>query len=223
MNRKSRLTSYLLTCGIIAPLMLGAVSYALALSTPGFDLTRHANSQLVLGQYGWVQTANFILAGLLVMAFAVGARRALKGKPGGLFAPLLIAIYGLFAAVIVGLHPTDPQFGFPPGTPLEYAGFDQISLSAKIHGIAGMIGFSALTIATFAFARYFAWMKQTGWSALSFLTGIATLGTVIFLQLSAGKELTSFNYIPVWAVGTLIWLYLSATAWKIRRNYESRA
>lgn len=223
MNRKNRLTSYLLICGIIAPLLLGAVSYILAFTTPGFDLTRHANSQLVLGQYGWLQTANFILAGLLVIAFAVGARRALKGKPGGLSAPLLIGIYGLFAAVIVGLHPTDPQFGFPPGTPVEYVGFDKISLSAKIHGIAGMIGFSALTIATFVFARYFAWMKQPGWLAASIFTGIATLGTVIFLQLSAGQELTSFNYIPVWAAGTLIWLYLSATAWKIWRNYESRA
>ncbi len=223
MKRKNKLTSYLLICGIIAPLILGTVSYILALTTPGFDLTRHANSQLVLGRYGWIQTANFILAGLLIMAFAVGARRALKGKPGGLSAPLLIATYGLFAAVIVGLHPTDPQFGFPPGTPLEYAGFDQISLSAKIHGIAGMIGFSALTIATFVVARYFAWMKQLGWLVVSILTGVATLSTVLFLQLSAGKELISFNYIPVWTAGTLIWLYASATAWKIWRNYESRA
>lgn len=219
MKQKDLIIKYLLVVGIIAPLLLGGVSYALALTSPGFDLARHANSQLVLGPNGWVQTANFIIVGILLVVFAIGLRLALKGKPGGVLIPLLIGIYGLFGAVIVGFNPADPQFGYPLGTPQGYPGLDNTSLSAKIHGIAGGIGFLAFALAAFVLARYFVWAKQIGWAVASGLVGLAVFGTLAFLFLSAGGAADSFNYIPVWSVGTAIWLYVSAVAWKIRRNF----
>jgi len=36
----------------------------------GYDLTRHDQSLLANGPYGWIQSANFILTGLMVIAVA---------------------------------------------------------------------------------------------------------------------------------------------------------
>ncbi|WP_442945873.1 DUF998 domain-containing protein [Nonomuraea sp. LPB2021202275-12-8] len=51
-------------------------------SRDGFDPRRHALSQLALGEHGWIQTAAFALAGLLVLASALGLRRLLRDGPG---------------------------------------------------------------------------------------------------------------------------------------------
>jgi hypothetical membrane protein len=52
-----------------------------ALVHDGFDLSRHAWSQLAAGPQGWIQMANLILTGAMVIAFAVGLRRC--GPTGG--------------------------------------------------------------------------------------------------------------------------------------------
>jgi hypothetical protein len=54
----------LLACGAVAgPLFVLAV-LAQAATRPGFSLTRDAASLLDDGPWGWVQSANFIIAGL---------------------------------------------------------------------------------------------------------------------------------------------------------------
>jgi len=79
------------------------------LTRPGFDIRRHAVSQLSLGDLGWVQITNFILSGLLVIACAVGMRRALHEGRAGTWGPLLVGAYGLglvAAGVFVADAPT---------------------------------------------------------------------------------------------------------------------
>ncbi|WP_193596914.1 DUF998 domain-containing protein [Microbacterium sp. YJN-G] len=53
-----------------------AVSLIQAFTRPGFDLSRHPLSMLSLGDLGWLQIANFIVAGALAI---IGAR----GLPPG--------------------------------------------------------------------------------------------------------------------------------------------
>ena len=53
------------------------VGLAQALLVPGFDLSRHALSLLLLGPLGWIQAANLVLSGLMVLAAAVGFARLL--------------------------------------------------------------------------------------------------------------------------------------------------
>lgn len=209
-------TRKLLEAGIVAGLLVMATSFTLAFATKGFDLTRHANSLLVLGEWGWLQTLNFISFGVLVTLAALGARRVLRGKPGGLWGPLLLATYGI-GGIIVGFAPADPAFGFPPGAESAYQGYGSVSRSAQIHGIAGGIAFTAMAIACFVFARYFMAVKQYGWAVLSLVTGASVFIVTGYLASYAGKELTSFNYIPVWAVGSLLWLYVSLVSWKLRK------
>jgi len=95
-----------------------------------------------------------------------------------------------------------------------------MSLSAKIHGMSGAIGFTAIAIASFVFARYFVWAKQYIWAVLSCVVGSSVMGVTLYLVLYSGGEVSSFNYIPVWISGTILWLYVSLIAWKLRKSAE---
>ena len=70
-------TRALLTCGLLAGPLFILLIVIQALTRPGFDLRRHPASMLSLGDLGWIQIANFMVSGLLIVAFAVGLRRVL--------------------------------------------------------------------------------------------------------------------------------------------------
>lgn len=209
-------TRQLLNAGIVAGLLITALSFTLALATEGFSFTRHANSLLVLGEWGWLQTVNFIAFGILVTLAALGVRQTLRGKPGGIWAPLLLAIYGI-GGIVIGFAPADPAFGFPPGTETVFTGYGSVSLSAQIHGIAGGIAFTAIAIACLVFTRYFASVKEYWWVGLSLLTGTSVFVVTAYLIAHADEEVASFDYTPTWVVGALLWLYVSLVSWKLRK------
>jgi Protein of unknown function (DUF998) len=88
----------LLACGAVAgPLYVG-VALLQVLTRDGFDLRRHPLSLLSLGDLGWVQIANFVVSGLLAIAFAVGSRRVLHPGRAGTWGPLLLGLYGRLPA-----------------------------------------------------------------------------------------------------------------------------
>ena len=76
-----RVTKSLLGYGIVAGPCYVVVSLAQALTRHGFDLGRHEWSLLANGDNGWIQVANLIVTGLMVIAFAIGLRRALTRAP----------------------------------------------------------------------------------------------------------------------------------------------
>jgi hypothetical protein len=47
-------------------------------------------SSLALGDWGWTQIANFLVSGLLTLAFAVSLRRAFRPPEGSTWGPLLV-------------------------------------------------------------------------------------------------------------------------------------
>src|SRR5262245_49304406 len=164
----TKLTSALLTCGVIAGPLYIAVGVTQMFIRPGFDIRRHALSLLSNGDLGWIQIANFIVTGLLVIAGALGMRRGLRGSLGGAWGPLLLGRYGL-GLVGAGFFNADPALGFPPGTPEDATA---ISWHGLMHFVAGGIGFLGLIAACFVFARRFAALKQPGWAAYSAATGV---------------------------------------------------
>lgn len=208
-------TTALLVAGIVGGIQVAIVSLTLASVREGFDVRRHANSQLVLGDWGWVQTVNFFVFGLLLIAGGTGVVRATGPRISGIVAGVGMSVYGLGSGVIVAFNPPSPFFGFPPGATQGYPGFDEIDLAAKIHGIAGMIGFLAMTIACFAFARYFAGNRDRLWTVASAVVGLSVVAVCVYLAGYAGDQVTSFNYVPTWVVGTVLWLFVSAVSWKI--------
>src|SRR5690348_5960343 len=70
-------TRALLTSGTIAGPFYLAVGIAQALLRDGFVFARHPLSVLANGSGGWIQTANIVLAGLMVIGAALGIRRVI--------------------------------------------------------------------------------------------------------------------------------------------------
>jgi hypothetical membrane protein len=98
---------WLLTLGALAgPLFVGTFLVAGALRAH-YDPLRHPVSSLELGPHGWVQHANFIVAGLLTLALAAGARAALRTP-----AAVLIGVWAL-GLIGAGVFTTDPVSGYP--------------------------------------------------------------------------------------------------------------
>ncbi|MGV9879620.1 DUF998 domain-containing protein [Streptomyces sp. NPDC003006] len=68
----------LLICGVVSGPLFTLVHLAEGSMRAHYNALRHPVSSLALGDYGWVWTLNFIVVGLLALAFVVGLRRALR-------------------------------------------------------------------------------------------------------------------------------------------------
>ena len=82
-DRGAAVTRSLLRYGVLAGPFYLAAGLTQALLRDGFDFARHPLSVLANGPGGWVQTANFVFTGLMVLAAAVGFRRAIGPKSRG--------------------------------------------------------------------------------------------------------------------------------------------
>jgi hypothetical protein len=109
-------TKTLLACGAIAGPLFTLASILEGATRAHYHPLRHPVSSLELGDFGWTQRANFLVAGGLTLAFAIGLRRALRPLGGSTWGPLLVGAHaiGLLGA---GIFVTDPVSGYPPGTP----------------------------------------------------------------------------------------------------------
>jgi hypothetical protein len=170
-------------------------------------MRRHALSLLSNGEHGWIQIINFVVTGLLVIAGAIGVRRALRGRLGQTWAPILLAIYGI-GLLGAGAFVADPASGYPPGVPVPAS----LSRDGLLHFVFGAIGFYALIAACFVFARRFAAEKQRGWAAVSALIGIAFF--VSFAALASGSS-SSTTMLAFYTAVTLVWGWHSATHLKL--------
>src|ERR1700682_4832674 len=203
-NGSRRKATPLLYCGVVAGPVFTVVAVIEMMTRSGFDLGRHDLSLLSNGSLGWIQISNFILAGVLTIAAALGMRRVLRTGRGSTWAPILIAIYGL-GYIGAGVFVADPMNGFPPGTPDGLPG--SASWHSWMHLISGSLGFLALIAACFVFARRFS--RQRGWMAYSVATGVALLAAVI--GISSGSQ-SAATIISFFVAATLGWAWLSAVS-----------
>ena len=79
-SKTTDVTRTLLGAGVIAGPLFVCTAAVQALTRDGFDLRRHPLSMLALGEYGWIQVINFIIAGVLSLIFAVGVARRLADR-----------------------------------------------------------------------------------------------------------------------------------------------
>ncbi|PWR12692.1 DUF998 domain-containing protein [Micromonospora sicca] len=165
-------TRTLLAAGIATGPLFGVVAAAQVLTRDGFDLSRQPLSLLALGEHGWIQTANFVLTGLLALAGALGLRRALRGTPAGTWGPALVAVFGI-GLIVAGAMPSDPSMGWPASAP-EGAP-DSLSWHAIGHGVGAMLAFGSLTIACLVFARRYLRTGRRGWAVFSLACALATV------------------------------------------------
>src|SRR6188768_2488293 len=129
----------LLLLGTVAGPVFITVWLVQALTRDGFDPTRHPLSLLSLGAGGWVQIANFVVTGLLLIGFAAGVRRALHSGRAGTWGPILFAANGI-GLIVAGVFVTDAGAGFPPGAP---TGPPE---SISWHGVLHEVGFAIASV-----------------------------------------------------------------------------
>lgn len=165
-------TRALLACGVLAGPLFVVVAGIQVLTRDGFDLSRHPLSLLSLGELGWIQIANFVLAGALAVAAAIGMRRVLHPGRAGTWGPVLIALFGV-GLIAGGVFLADPSLGFPVGAPTGTPA--ESSWHATVHNIAPGLALDAVIVAGFVFARRFAGLRQRAWVAYCVATGVVVL------------------------------------------------
>lgn len=179
----SRTTKLLLVCGAAGWVLFVVVFLVEGATRPGYDPWQQAISALALGPSGWVQQANFIILGALLVVSAFGWRRALApGRSSGAY-PLFTAITGI-SLIGAGVFSQDPVPGYPPGSPAIQTA---PTLHGDIHQFCAFVSVTALALSCFVLARRFTVEPRwRGWAAYAFISGILILNFVsIFGALSA--------------------------------------
>lgn len=180
-------TRALVTAGVVAGPLFVAVGLAQIVGREGFDLSRHPLSLLALGDAGWVQITNFIVAGVLMLAFAVGVARSLGGGPGRMWAPVLFALYGV-GLVLGGAFTADPALGFPVGTPDGYP--TEWTFHGVVHAFAAPLAFLSLVAVTFVIARRLRWEGHRAAAVWSRVIGVLCL--VLCIPFGPGASVRLF-------------------------------
>lgn len=193
-NGGAERTRALVVCGIIAGPLFIVVASIQALTRDGFDLGRHAISALSLGNLGWIQRANSVVAGVLMVAFAVGARRVLFLGRGAMWSPRLLGAFGV-GLIVAGIFVTDPALGFPPGTPNVMP--DELSWHAVVHSIGFVLAFLSLTAACVVFARRYAALRQRAWAVYSVATAVVALA----LSMWPGRDGAGIRFFVASVIG----------------------
>ena len=166
----------LLICGLVAGPLFTVAYLIEGASRAHYKSLRHPVSSLALGDHGWTQTANFVIAGLLSLAFAVGLWRA-ETSPWG---SLLVGVWAI-GLLCAGIFRTDPVSGFPPGTPelLQHS-----TRQGSLHDLFSLAGFVALAAACFVFASW----GTRGWAIYSIASGVLFAVTMVLASMAFAQK-----------------------------------
>lgn len=170
LRRGAAFTRSLLRLGMIVGPFYLAVGLIQAVVRDGFDLARHALSHLANGPGGWIQTANFVLSGLMVLAAAVGFGRVLG--PTSRAVSWFLGGFGA-SMIVAAVFPADPADGFPVGTPMGFP--TSISTPGLVHFVAGALGFACLAVSCFFAAWTMSRRNTPTFARLSLLCGLAVV------------------------------------------------
>lgn len=149
--------------GIVGPVVFTAAFLAQEAFRRGeYDPVAEVVSALEAGPSGWVQQVNFVVFGLLTIAFAVGLHRGVRPSRAGVVGPAMLVVSGiggLLAAIF----------------PLREDAFGQTVWSAG-HTMAGTMFFLTSALGLVVVSRRLA--RDPRWRSLStytLATGIAGL------------------------------------------------
>ncbi|NML52644.1 DUF998 domain-containing protein [Streptomyces sp. R302] len=188
---RRRVAGWAVAGGVVAGPLFLAAGVTQGLVRDGFTFRRNAISQLALGEGGWVQTVNFLVAGLLLTGAAWGLRQVLRGGPGGTWGPALLGVFGVSFWVAAGF-PADAGAGFPAGAPEATV----MTGHGAVHMLGGMVGYLALCAASVALGRALAARGPRAWAVASRVVPVSVLAgflasavSVLAFTLAAGLGL----------------------------------
>jgi hypothetical protein len=192
----------LLAAGALAGPLFVVVSAVQGALRDGFSFADHPPSALSNGDLGWIQMANFVVTGALVVGAGVALRRTVNGR-GSVWGPRLLTVFGV-ALVAAGIFPMDAGFGFPPGTPTGAP--DATSWHGALHGLAFFVGFGALVAACFVFASRYRALGRPAWRWCSFVAGPTSL--VLSAVPNAGDP--DGRFLSLWLAVTVAFAWTAA-------------
>jgi hypothetical protein len=180
-------TKSLLACGVIVcPLFILTVLIQGSIRSD-YNPYKYPLSSLSIGDQGWVQIANFIITGLLIILFSVGLKRIFNSEKEKFHAPLLMMLVGI-GLTGAGIFVTDPVFGYPENQPLI---LKQFTFHGHLHDAFSMLVFICLPWMCFAFRKQFSSTGKKGWAGYSAFTGF-TMITAFILASMGFKQFPGF-------------------------------
>ncbi len=224
---RSVFTEFLLLCGVIGPVLFWVVLMVEGVTRPGYNAWQTQGSYLSLTNQGWEQITNFLVFGVLCIAYAIGLRRTWPTGRASLWGPLLIGLFGV-GMLALGIFVTDPGDGYPPGTPLQTSPTTWHGLT---HGLTGLVVVNiVLPAACFVFSRRFlADPRHRRWGTYAWLTGalilIISIPTTIGLPFAYRAGFPVIDGLTQRIVITLGWAWLALTTlhlWRESRKATSK-
>jgi hypothetical membrane protein len=153
--------------GTIGPVLFFLVVLVEGAVRPGYDPVRGTISELSLGSRGWIQTANFLVFGILFIIFARGLKASLNDSPAARTGRTLLTVIG--AGVLgCGVFRAEP---WPPSS---------MSPAGLAHLVCAMVlVFALLPVATGVMMRAFA--RDPRWRSLGLISGVTSAVTLTLL------------------------------------------
>jgi hypothetical membrane protein len=210
---------FLLTCGIIGPLLCVTVFLIEGVTRPAYNPWRSWISELSLGDQGWINIANLTISGLLILGFALALQRVFPSGPASRWGPRLVALFAV-SLFLAGVFVIDPNGHYPPNIQ------PTISLHGIIHKIVAPLIFISSSAACFVVARRFAteWYGKR-WVRYSRVTGVLIPTSFMIGNILAGLDFAgilpnapSGLFQRIALIGACIWLALLALH-LLRRTY----
>jgi hypothetical protein len=187
----------------------------------GYQPMRLPVSSLALGPRGWIQTANFTVAGVLCLAGAAGLRLASDRLASSRTGPVMVAAAG---AGLIGsaAFRTDPVGGYPPGTPDMPA---RLSRTGSAHNLTAVPVFLGLSAAAAAYSRRSWQAGQPGFAVYCIATAVTIPVTAALAGAGFGQSSRLGSYGGLFQRASIItglgWLAVTSTR-GLRRAPDGR-
>jgi hypothetical membrane protein len=166
--------------GTLGPIVFLTVLTLAGLVRPGYDPVTSYASDLAVGETSWLQTANFVVFGCLVILFAAGLRRGLAGGRALGVSEILLALTGL-GLIIAGVFPTD-VIGQPS------------TAHGAMHFVASLLMFGTLSAVFFVIVVPLRQDERwAGYARYSTITGLIAVGLCL-ASVAAALPATFNNY-----------------------------
>jgi hypothetical protein len=152
---------------------------------PGYNPLGVFVSELSMGSRGWIQIANFVVSGALLLVFARGIAAEIKTGKASRAGSIILT------TIAICLLASGPFVTDPAGIPRE-----QMSWHGTIHGIFGAIVFVLMPVCCFVFLRRFrvdvTWQSLQWWTLVA---GIIIALAVVLLTISTklSAVVSTFN------------------------------
>ena len=174
------LANVLAAAGIVGPLVFTVGVVVQGLYRPEYHPLAQQISDLTAGPSGWVQQVNFVVFGVLLLAFAVGLQRGVRGAWPWVVGPALVAWNGV-ELVIAGIFP------------LREDASGRIYDPLGVHSVNGTIFFLCIGVVLVVLSRQLA--RDASWRGLATYTLVT--GSVVFVLVLLNGLLAEMAQAPL--------------------------